>query len=302
MARGAGLLVLGGYNNLGNGDWRGSALANLLPVDLTAGGQVEKAVRMVPTGDGLRRVPYLFRLDDDPRPEEAWAKLATLDGVTELKLPPPDQRGLDQVLAAADDPEKTPVLVMRTYAGKAGAGRREGGPVAHPRLRRRHHLPLGPRPQDPADPRPLLAADHYLAGPPGGRQRERLGPAGRRVAPPAGRAPTSASPWASAAREAGPTCATAGSPPRSPPRTGRPRACPCRAAPPRRAGLFQGTKQPGTYRVTVTGEGKEASGEAVSGQASARVIVYDEDLELLRPAADPEFMRKLGEPPAAARR
>src|SRR5207247_2017465 len=58
-------------------------------------------------------------------------------------------------------------------------------------------------------------------------------------------------------------------------------------------GVFDATTKPGVYRVAVRGEGKDPSGAAVSGESSARVIVYDEDLELARPAADPEFMKKL---------
>jgi hypothetical protein len=58
-------------------------------------------------------------------------------------------------------------------------------------------------------------------------------------------------------------------------------------------GTFTRTEQPGVYRVTVHGEGKDPSGGVVSGTASARVIVYDEDLEMTRPAADHDFLRKL---------
>ena len=52
VARGAGLLVLGGYRNLGNGDWKESLeLTRLLPVDLTAGGQIEEPSGITPTDD-----------------------------------------------------------------------------------------------------------------------------------------------------------------------------------------------------------------------------------------------------------
>src|SRR5262249_27125363 len=53
------------------------------------------------------------------------------------------------------------------------------------------------------------------------------------------------------------------------------------------------TQTPGVYRIHVKGEGKDPSGNVVAGEASARVIVYDEDTELTRPAADPEFLKKL---------
>jgi len=58
-------------------------------------------------------------------------------------------------------------------------------------------------------------------------------------------------------------------------------------------GVVGATRQPGVYRLTVKGEGKDPAGGVVSGESSARVILYDEDLELSRPAADPEFMKKL---------
>src|SRR5262249_29115451 len=58
-------------------------------------------------------------------------------------------------------------------------------------------------------------------------------------------------------------------------------------------GVFVKTDAPGEYRLIVHGEGKDPSGEIVSGVASARVIVYDDDLELTRRAADHDFLKKL---------
>jgi hypothetical protein len=58
-------------------------------------------------------------------------------------------------------------------------------------------------------------------------------------------------------------------------------------------GVFARTQAPGIYKVVVRGQGKDPAGGEVSGEAAARVIVYDEDVEMLRPAADPEFMKKL---------
>ncbi len=50
-------------------------------------------------------------------------------------------------------------------------------------------------------------------------------------------------------------------------------------------------KQPGEYRVAVWGEGKDVNGEALSGEALSRFVVYpDISDEMLRPAADPEFL------------
>jgi hypothetical protein len=57
--------------------------------------------------------------------------------------------------------------------------------------------------------------------------------------------------------------------------------------------VFARTDVPGVYRIEVEGKGKDPSGGVVSGRTSARVIVYDEDLELTRTAADHDFLRKL---------
>lgn len=53
-------------------------------------------------------------------------------------------------------------------------------------------------------------------------------------------------------------------------------------------------KQPGEYRVVAWGEGKDVNGEALSGEALARFVVYpDISDEMLRPAADPDFLLAL---------
>jgi hypothetical protein len=53
-------------------------------------------------------------------------------------------------------------------------------------------------------------------------------------------------------------------------------------------------KQPGEYKVTAWGEGTDANGEKISGDASARFVVYPEiSDEMLRPSAQPEFLLAL---------
>jgi len=53
-------------------------------------------------------------------------------------------------------------------------------------------------------------------------------------------------------------------------------------------------KIPGEYRVTAWGEGTDANGEKISGDSSARFVVYPEiSDEMLRPAAQPEFLLAL---------
>jgi hypothetical protein len=56
---------------------------------------------------------------------------------------------------------------------------------------------------------------------------------------------------------------------------------------------FWKTDSPGEYRVVVSGKGKDATGQDVSGQATARFLVYQDDAEMLRRAADHDFLKRL---------
>src|SRR5262249_28727239 len=86
--KGAGLLMIGGYESFGNSDWADTPIANLLPVRLNATGQVDQPVQMVPTPDGLHH--YIIRLADKDADNAAlWAKLPKLEGMTKLGDPKP---------------------------------------------------------------------------------------------------------------------------------------------------------------------------------------------------------------------
>jgi uncharacterized membrane protein len=109
---GAGLMMMGGYESFGNSDWGNTPIATLLPVELDASGQIEGAVQMVPTFNGLRH--YVMRLAENQRDNEAvWAKLPKLDGMTHLGRPKPQSF----VLARSAD---EPILVGQL---QYGAGR-----------------------------------------------------------------------------------------------------------------------------------------------------------------------------------
>jgi uncharacterized membrane protein len=292
IARGAGLLVLGGYVNLSNGDWKDSPeLMRILPIDLTAAGQTEEPTGIVPTGDGKRLAPYILRLDDDPELERAWAKLAKLDGFVPLTLLPEAKRGLDQVLATADDAKKTPLMVMRTYAGEKkdkeakGEGSRIlvfGGDttwrwIRTPKSREMHGrfwrqmITWVARQEDAQGSvwvRPDATSRRLPVGAPLGFAVGIRGKGGAEI-------------------RDGKFTADVTVP------DGTKSSVPLERSTSETRGVFAETRKPGTYKITVTGDGKDPSGEPISGQASARVIVYDEDIEMTRPAADPEFMRKL---------
>jgi len=58
-------------------------------------------------------------------------------------------------------------------------------------------------------------------------------------------------------------------------------------------GTFWKTDVPGEYRLVVQGSAKDTDGQAVSGQASARFLVSQDDAEMTRRAADHEFLKRL---------
>jgi uncharacterized membrane protein len=285
VARGSGLMMLGGYGSLGNGDWKGTPLDPLLPVDLSQGGQEEDQVRMVPTEEGLRLARYLFRLDDKPDLKAAWNRLAKLDGRTALV---PKKTGIVAVIAETED--KKPLLVMQVYGRKAAKGgaagsaarvlafggdttyrwvRNEEGARFHAKFWKQVVVWLAKQEDAEGgvwvkpDVRRLpvrgeLGFQVGLRGKGGGPdlrdgkyEAEVINPAGAKVRVPVVRGSVE------------------------------------------NRGLYASTQAPGVYRIVVRGQGKDPSGAEVSGEASARVIVYDEDVEMLRPAADPEFLRKL---------
>jgi uncharacterized membrane protein len=288
VGRGAGFLMIGGYSSFGSGDWKGTEIEPMLPIDLAEGGQEESQVKIVPTPDGLRVTPYLFRLDDAKDLKATWEKLAKLDGMSLLKMRNP-RRGIETVLAQTQD--GAPILVTQNYArpgkdGKPGKDTAPGRVLAfggdstyrwirdeesrrlHARFWRQMVVWLA-RQEDAEgsvwvkpDVRrlPVRAALGFQVGlrgkggaldiPGGTYQVEVTKPAGVKKMVPIARG-----------RE--------------------------------NRGTFALTDAPGVYKIAVKGSGKDPSGGNIEGTASARVIVYDDDLEMTRPAADHDFLHKL---------
>jgi uncharacterized membrane protein len=274
VSEGAGFLMLGGYSTFGNGDWRGTEVERLLPVDLSVGGQVEKPVRMLPTEEGLRKYSYVLRLTDGKDVKAAWENLPELEGMVRLK---PSATGLESVLAESQ--EREPILVAKNY-GKgrclAFAGDTTHRWIRTPEMLERHgrfwrQMAIWLARQEDAEgsvwARPdtrRLPARSDLGFSVGVRSRggvnladgtyqvEVAGPDGARTPVTVSRVQTED------------------------------------------RGTFTRTDVPGEYVLTVKGSAKDPStGEEVSGEATARFIVYDEDVELVRRAADHDFLRKL---------
>ena len=301
VGRGSGLMVLGGLTNLGNGDWQGSPLEPLLPVDLSFKEQEDLPVKMFPTADGERKARYILRLDNDPNPLGAWEKLnqtikkggkeGLLDGATLLKE---RSIGTVTVLARTGPEDKDgksdgkALLVMQNYSGGAAEAKGNiarvlvfGGDTTF----RWKRTPEGAHLFERFWKQVVvwLAKQEEAGGSVWVRPDVRRLPARTDLGFQVGLRGKGGGPDLRDGKYEVEVVTPTGQKIRTPV---------VRGATENR-GTFTATQTPGIYRIVVRGEGKGPSGEVVSGETSARVIVYDEDLEMARPAADPEFLARL---------
>lgn len=106
--RGAGLMMMGGYESFGPGGWGDTPLADVLPVQMrSADTQLTQPIKMTPTADGYRH--FLLRLSaDENQNRKFWEAFRPLDGgsgFSGLKLGA-------SILATGGD--GVPVLVAQT--------------------------------------------------------------------------------------------------------------------------------------------------------------------------------------------
>lgn len=269
--KGVGLLMIGGYESFANSDWDRSDVAKLLPVQFDVRGQVEERVQMVPTLEGLRH--YVLRLTERENDNAlVWGKLAKLDGMTRLGMPKPG------AVILARTPNGQPILVGQTYGqGRtmAFAGdttwrwrRSPEGVAAHARFWKQMVLWLAK--QDEAEGSIWVKPDTRRL-PAGGKLAFSVGARGKggvdlkdaqydvKVV-----GPEKAESTVATAREQD-----------------------------EERGTFWKTDAPGEYRLIVRGRGKDTDGGEVTGEATARFLVYQDDAELARQAADHDFLSRL---------
>ncbi len=282
--KGAGLIMIGGYNTFGNGDWAttGREVGDLLPVKLSVSGQVEGKVSMKPTDAGKRLFGYILSVSDKDNPDKAWDDLnkQPLEGMTLLSEPRDD---LGVVLARAEDGK--PLLVAYNGASRvlAFAGdttwrwkRNAATQAMQRRFWQRVAIWLARQDETEGslsvvpDTRRLPIRDarglpirwdlgfkvelksKTGAVIPGGTYKAVVvGPDGERTPVAIIRSGTE------------------------------------------ERGTFTKTQTPGEYRLEVSGEGKDEKNEAVSGQASRRFLVDAKDDEMQRRGADPDFLNDL---------
>ncbi|HZV04199.1 MAG TPA: glutamine amidotransferase [Gemmataceae bacterium] len=275
VSKGAGFLMLGGYSTFGNSDWQGTPIEKMLPIDFsTSRGQIEENRKMLPTQNGLGSFGYLLRLSDGEKPEKAWETLPELEGISRLRK---SNKGIETVLAESNRGE--PILIAQNYGdGRvlAFAGDTTNRWVVNPQKQQMHgrfwrQMALWLARQENAEGSVWIKPDTRRLP-----VRSDLGfSVGVRS-----RGGVDLKDGAYTVEVAGPDKV----------KTPVPTA---RTANDDR-GTFVKTDVPGEYLITVHGKAKDpASGEVIDGESSAHFIVYDEDIEMMRRAADHDFLKKL---------
>jgi uncharacterized membrane protein len=269
---GAGLLMIGGYESFGPGDWRRSPIADFLPVQMKEDdGQTEAEYPFRPTDAGLRH--YILRLAPDPElNKKAWESLRPLDGGSLWS-------GLRQnALVLAETPDGKPLLAAqetgrnRALAFAADstwrwASKNKEGKVAHAKFWRQLMLWLAHREDETGGGVRLRLDRRRVAS--GDKLSMEATVIGKE-----GKPPVDVTLETTVKNNDDDTPAV---------------AIALQKKTENYAGSTEALQKPGDYTVTVTAK----SGGVDLGTASARFVVYEENLELRQLAADFEPLRKL---------
>jgi uncharacterized membrane protein len=294
--RGAGFLMIGGYasfggdpNDTGTGDWKDTVIAGMLPVDLNVGGQVEGSplygLKMAPTDDGLRLYSRVVGLTggDAQAEKAAWEAMQNpygLQGANRLALRNPP--GLAVVLAEWVDPQTQqhyPLLVEQDY----GAGRVLA--FAGDTTNRWIHDRDSKRKHDRFWRQMIL----WLARQDEGEDQARVVPDVRSVSTgeDLGFSLGLRAKNGQDVKDADYEVEVIGP-------DGQRKS----VTPTREGGEDRGVFRPqtaGEYTIHVKGRGKDAEGQDVQGDASARFFVYEEEVEMAEWAADEDFLNKMAD-------
>jgi uncharacterized membrane protein len=281
--KGVGLLMIGGYDSLGR-DWIGTKIAGALPVALD-GTQSNEIVQFLPTPQA--ETEYLLRLAGNAKDSALlWSRLnenskCRMDGFTRLGPPKPGAVVLARANNARDGP---PLFVRQTYSkGRTAALAVDStyrwqmlglpnsmeGVALHAKFWKQLIVYLAQQENQGAatwirpDTRRLAA---------GGKVNFAVGLRGKTgIDLPEGQFEVSIVPPG-----------------------GQPEPVPTAAERGGHKGSYWKTDKPGEYTIVASGKGKDVDGSEVSGPpVTSRFIVYRDDTELLRQAADHDFLRKL---------
>jgi uncharacterized membrane protein len=274
--KGTGLMMIGGYESLGrNSDWLNTEIAKLLPVDIERA-DVDSPVQMVPTEQGLKH--YVMRLAERDADNAAlWNSLPKLDGVSKLGKPRP------AAITLAESSAGEPLLVGLLHYGNgrtlAFAGdstwrwrRTPEGVRAHSRFWRQAVLWLAKRDEAEGNVLVIPETRRLPAGGKLGFKVKLRGKGGVEIPEKDAHfdvtvsGPDKADTKVATARESG-----------------------------EERGTFWKTDLPGEYTISCRGWGTDIDGKPLDNLPPARVrfVVYQDDAEMTRQAADHEFLLKL---------
>jgi uncharacterized membrane protein len=284
--RGTGLLMLGGYDTFANRDWPqrdAQPLTNMLPVELNDPGQIDRRVLMVPRPVGLE---YVLRISEgDPmqvwRGDDPRMGFRPLDGMTKIgKVRPGSAIFAD---AVDTNGQKWPIMAARTF----GAGRtlvfggdttwkawrrNEVAIKAYERFWKQVVLWLAKR-EDASGNTYVMIDSNTRRVAAGGNKAVgfTLGVRGKGGLPVPGAR--------FLVKVKGPKEET---------------VVQTVQEDKQERGYFYRTNEPGEYTVWAKASGKDLDGSPLDDRpATAKFLVYAEDLESLRPAADHEFLKNL---------
>jgi uncharacterized membrane protein len=281
--KGTGLLMIGGQESFSAGGWLSTPIAEVMPVHMDGGGQVEEPVQLLPTP--ITRNDYVMKIGPDAVASETLLrKLPALPGYTRLG------RRKDAAVVVGQSANGIPLLVRQQYGrgrsvalaldethrwqqlGQSQRPRSNEGIDAHARFWRQLMLYLAQ--QEETEGSVWIKPDLRRVNV-GGKVGFSVGVRGKTgLDLPDGRFELQA---------IGPD----GKPLPDPIPTARDKE--------NDRGNFWKTDQPGEYKLIVKGAAKDADGAQVSGESFARFLVFQDDTELLRPAADHDFMSRLAQ-------
>ncbi|HEV3204245.1 MAG TPA: glutamine amidotransferase, partial [Gemmataceae bacterium] len=276
--KGTGLMMMGGFDSFGNSDWKGTAIERMLPVFLDVEGEVPGLIRVEPTPDGLKS--YVMRQSEDPEKTKGlWAKLPELTGMNRLGKEKPGAKilavraGTNQSILVSQDYGKGRTLA---FAGdtswrwqRLGQPKSQEGEIAHARFWKQVVLWLAHQDETEGsvwikpDSRRLAAGSKLgftvgLRGKGGVDAKEAIFDV-TVVDPKGNESPVPTAKEASGER-----------------------------------GTFWKSDLPGEYKLVVKGHGKDPGGNLIpEDKSTARFLVYQDDVEMVRRAADHEFLAKL---------
>jgi uncharacterized membrane protein len=280
VGKGAGVMMIGGERNFGKGGWQGrkvgdhweqSELRDVLPVDMSDTGEIKaKTIGLARTDIGKKH--FLLRLaDNDQENEEAWRDLKLYGGISLMGKP--KENIAEPLLKSAADDNVNILVAAEVNGGRslAFAGdttrqwvRPPKGNTYFERFWRQMVLWLAH--QEKTESKLWIKPDerrvktgHRLGFSVGIRGKDGLDLKGASFTPKI----TGPSDRVWKTRE-----------------NGEDRI------------IVEPTK-PGEYQLIVNGQAKDATGESVSGQDKVRFLVSQDDTEMARRAADPEFLKRL---------